>query len=237
MTAFVIDICLIGMLISLIGIASFRLTDGRIRLSSGLLDFSTCSKADPKQIGLPIPPHFNVTETEDCTANFLGFEHDRTVTITEVTESDTVIQKNSFSGSVYYKRSFSYPLDPSGHLTEPFYLDRLWLILLPAYILLAEWLFARTLGKRLMGLRIRSLNGGPIDFIQALKRLIIRFLPWPFWILAYIPAVGKSTTLLLSVDALLVIAAAAVIVNLFLATRRRVLPWDDAWAATEVVRD
>jgi len=224
--AFIIDACLIGLLISAIGVICFRLTDGRMRLSSGLFDITLCSKADPQNIGLPIPPHFNVTAAEDCTNRFLGLQHDRVATITEITGS----------GSVIYKRSISYPLDLNGRPAEPLYLDFLWLILLPAYILLAEWRYARTVGKRLMDVRIRSLNAAPIDFVQALKRLVIRFLPWPFWALAYVAPVSENMTLFVSVTALLAITGLPVVLNFILATRRRVLPWDDAWAATEVVR-
>ena len=224
--AFVIDVCLIGLLISVIGVISFRLTDGRTRLSSGLFDISICSKADPQKIGLPIPPNFNVTEADDCTKGFLGLQHDRVVTITEITES----------GSVVYKRSFSYALDSNGHPTDVLYIDFTWLILLPVYILLAEWRFARTIGKRLLGIRIRSLSGGPIGFVQALKRLIIRFLSWPFWALSYAAPVQASMSLFLFVSGLLCVSGLTVGVNFILATRHRLLPWDDRWALTEVVR-
>jgi uncharacterized RDD family membrane protein YckC len=223
--AFTIDLCLIGLLISVTGVFSFRLTDGRVRLSSAVFDISICSKADPQQIGLQIPQHFNVSTAQDCTKTFFGLEHDRIVTITEVTQS----------GSVTYKRSITYPLDLNGRPTEALYLDFLWLILAPAYFLFAEWHYARTIGKGLMRVRIRSLNGGPIDFGQALKRAVIRFLPWPFWALAYVFPISQNLTLFISVAALMSITGLAVALNFLLATRRRLLPWDDAWAATEVV--
>jgi len=43
------------------------------------------------------------------------------------------------------------------------------------YFTLSEALFGRTLGKRLMGLRVRSESGSPIVFWQALVRNLLRF--------------------------------------------------------------
>jgi uncharacterized RDD family membrane protein YckC len=224
-SALFIDICLIALVIGLIGLVLFEPTEGRIRVQSMLIDIGVCSKVDPNQVVLPTPAPFPVTNACQCTKRFFGLVHDRTLTISEVTRS----------GSVTYTRSLTFPVDADGRVTQAFYVDFLWLILFPAYLLLLEWRFGRTLGKHLVHIRVRSLDTGPVAFVQAAKRTAIRFLPSPLWLLLFAVPWSFNAYILLC----LIIAGVGLViaVNFALKTRRRELPWDDRWAATEVVHD
>jgi uncharacterized RDD family membrane protein YckC len=222
--AILIDICLFSVVIGLIGLLLFQPTEGRIRVQNMLIDFRVCSKVDPSQVELPTPPPFRITNAVQCTKSFFGLVHDRTLTVSEVTPS----------GSVTYTRALTYPVDADGHVTQVLYVDLLELIIFPAYLLLLEWRFGRTLGKHFVHIRVRSLNGGPVTFVQAVKRTLIRFLFLPPWLLLF---AWWSFNAYIGVGLLMAGIGLAIVINWSLKTGRRELPWDDRWAATEVVRD
>lgn len=234
--AFVIDLALCALVVTVAGVLLFGLTDGRVRVGTALIDVNRCIQIDPQRIEVRLPPQFNVTAAEQCTKSFFGIVHDRTLRVAQVTQS----------GSTTYTRAITYPVDADGRPTRAFYVDYLTWVLLVAYVLLLEWRRGQTLGKRLMRIRVKSLRGGPITFAQAVKRSVIRFLPWPlFWLPFMLPLMfgensffafatsGEAVVLMV----IMVIAFLIFVGNFAQRTRRHELPWDDRWAATEVVRD
>jgi uncharacterized RDD family membrane protein YckC len=234
--AILIDLALIAFISTITGVLLFGPTDGRIRVGSALIDFTRCSRVDPQQLTLPDPPPFHITNADRCTKAFFGIVHDRILRVAEITHS----------GATTYTRWMTYPVDADGHVTKAFYTDYLTLIVLVAYVLLLEWRYGWTLGKRVMHIRVQSLGGGPITFIQAVIRSAVRFLPWPLFALPFILplftsyeaffAFAASTTAKMLI-LVTFIAALVFIANYVAATCRRKLPCDDRLAGTEVVRN
>jgi uncharacterized RDD family membrane protein YckC len=103
---------------------------------------------------------------------------------------------------------------------------------LPLYLLVLEWRFGSTAGKRLLGIAVRSAGGGSLSFAQALKRVALRSVPLTLSIVTlFLPPEHNVV-----ITELVVLAAAAVlIVNVFVATGRGTLAWHDRWAGTEVI--
>jgi len=234
--AITIDLALIALVVTIAGVLLFGPTDGRVRIGGALIDVTRCSSVDPQQLVLANPPPFHITNARRCTKSFLGLVHDRTLQVSEVTRS----------GAITYTRGMTYPVDADGRVVPVFYVDNLILVLFVGYVLWLEWRFGQTLGKRIMHIRVQSLGGGPINFAQAVKRSVIRFLPW-LLLLLLITLLGMfganvffavaSGAMIWMLWVVVVFTALVYVVNFVQTTRRRELPWHDRWAATEVVRD
>lgn len=239
--AILIDVALVALASASIGAILLGLTDGRVRIGSTLIDITICSPVDPQQFKLPSPPSsFHVTNTDQCAKSFFGIVHDRFVRVSEVTHS----------GLTTYSRALTYPIDADGRVVSVHYIDYLIYVLLLAYVVLMEWLCGWTIGKEIMRIRVQSLGGGPlgggpITFVQAVKRSVIRFLPWPLFLLPFVVPVlagyGMFSIIATTADAGILALVLCIVVVIFMwnfvqATRRRELPWDDRWAKTEVVR-
>jgi uncharacterized RDD family membrane protein YckC len=257
--AIILDLILISATIAVIGVCLALATDGKVRVSNALVNATNCTSGGPEPLDLQLPADFHVTNVVRCTRSFLGVPYDWSLTVGEVTgpEPSTTL-KRYWSRSINlgkvtrpgptFERSITVPLDPEGHITNAFYLDSLTGFVLAAYLLLLEWRFGATVGKRLFGLRVRSLEGGPISFAQASKRIGMRMVPFllEMGAVVYEMAVGPIAAFdrpltdymdvpyieLAGADKLLMIAF---LVNFIRAIHRNALPWHDRWAGTEVV--
>lgn len=111
--------------------------------------------------------------------------------------------------------------------------------LLPAlYLLLLEWRFGVTLGKRAFAIRVQAPGGGPISFKQALKRVAIRLIPLISLVaiaLMLMPPAPLWSGYFLAIGLVGVAAIIVSLVNLFITADRGNRPWHDRWAGTEVV--
>jgi uncharacterized RDD family membrane protein YckC len=232
--AFVIDAMLASAVIALIGVPFYGPTDGVIRVSNTVIHTTSCSAVAPDQTGAQLPADFKATAAAICVRRFFGTEHDRLLIVREVSKS----------GSITYTREITMPVDAKGRVVKAFYLDLVTLIVLAAYLLIAEWRFGTTAGKTSLGLRVRSLGGGPITLSQAAIRTSIRLAPFvPFEIFMLVaaardPAQGAAFLLsnLLIVSLVTLVLMLTFLLNFILAVRRKSLPWHDRWAGTEVVR-
>lgn len=230
--ALVIDACAVGAVIAAIGIPLFSLTDGRIRVSSMLVDYSTCSTAAVPE-GLDLLVDFKVTHVRRCTRSFFGIVHDRTLTVSQVTRS----------GSVTYTRSITFSADADWRPTQAFYLDYLSIFILVIYRIVLEWRFGATLGKDTLYMRVQPVGGGAMTAAAAVKRTLMCFIPvYPF-MLAAVPLMALSPTNIVAplnyFYVFLFVGVALTVVfglNFILAVRRANLPWHDRWAGTEVIR-
>ncbi len=237
--AFVLDLILICALIACIGVVLAGATDGKVRVANTLVDYATCTTGGPKPEDLQLPSDFKITAIRRCTHYVFGKAHDWSLGVFEVTRTGP----NST-----YTRSVTVPVDPAGHVTEAFYLDYLTIFVLAAYWLLLEWQFGTTPGKRILGVRVRPLGGGPMSLAQSGRRTAIRMIPFVPAIVAciYQMAVGpvrfvnafleQPAINLLVGGAICLVLLLAFVVNFIVTTRRRTLPWHDHGAGTEAVR-
>ena len=63
------------------------------------------------------------------------------------------------------------------------------LVATAAYWIIPEWLVGVTVGKLLCGLRVRSLAGSPMSFVQSIKRNVLRLLDFfPFYLPGFVSA-------------------------------------------------
>jgi uncharacterized RDD family membrane protein YckC len=237
-----IDLLVISVLIAVIGLASTGLTGGKVRVANTVVDFFDCTGSEPPPRDLPVLEGFEGADARRCTRSVLGIAHDWRLVVRE---------KMTAGEDERNRRQVSIPLDAKGHPVRAFYLDDLIPLVLAAYLLLLEWRFGTTLGKRMVGIRVRSLGGGPMDFVQAGKRVLMRLIVLlPASTTQILP--GSSTeshgitfglrlTLLHSIPDLgtwsdvLNVLALAYLVSFIVTTSRRTLPLHDRWARTEAV--
>lgn len=232
--AFLIDVMLVSAVIALVGVPFYGPTDGAIRVSNTVIHATTCTAIAPNRIDVQLPADFKATTAAICVRKFFGQEHDRLLVVREV----------SRSGSVTYTREITMPVDAKGRVVRVFYLDYLTLIVLAAYLLVAEWRFGTTAGKTTVSLRVRSLDGAPITLSQAAIRTLVRLAPFApvviFMLVAAVRDPAQGAAFLLSNLATISLVSLALILilllNFILTVRRRDLPWHDRWAGTEVVR-
>jgi uncharacterized RDD family membrane protein YckC len=235
--AFILDWILVSVLVSAIGVVLGIMTDGKVRVGDTMLSSSTCTSGEAIPPGLDLPADFKATEITRCTSYLFGMAHDWTLKLAETTR---IGPRSTFT------RSGTVALDRAGHVTDAFYLDNLTVFVVFAYLLILEWRFGTTAAKRMLGIRVRSLGGDPMSFVQAGRRALMRMIPFlavieaPFYEMSVgsvkpFPEWPVTVNLVAVATWLLIFAAFAV--NFAAATRRRALPWHDRWARTEAVYD
>jgi len=231
--ALAIDAAAVGAVLALAGLMLFQPTGGRVRIANvPFVNHTVCAS-----IGVEL----RVTETaskrrEVCASSLFGVVHDRWITTTD----------ERSSGGIATSRSVSVPIDAEGRAVRAFYLDWLLVYLLVAYLVVAEWRFGTTLGKRALGLRVVSQDtGGALHFTAACRRLL-RFLPvvpaalWIVLAMTIDPAgelaqSGGYWTAVLSLQVLSAALWLAILGNFVMAIIDEDLPWHDRWAGTDVV--
>jgi uncharacterized RDD family membrane protein YckC len=169
--AFLIDLLLVAALFNLLGVVLFASTEGKVRVGTTIpADYASCSDVPERPTGLILPDDFKLTRagTAYCTMYFFGLVHDRVLVVADVQQS----------GALTVTRKISFPVDTDGHLVNALYIDYFLLLFLLAYLWLSQWLFGRTLGKRIAGLSVHSLTGGRLTAWQITKRELVRFIPF-----------------------------------------------------------
>ncbi len=233
--AFAIDIFTVSVVVSLSGVWLAGATGGSVRIGEvvGGRLHCTVGRATPPEFELPA--NTTVDTVARCTKELLGVPYDWSLIIR------SQIQKNVGDSSA---QVITVPIGPTGRVTETIYLDSLVIFVFGAYAFLSEWWFGATLGKRILGIRVRSCSGGPIDYRNSAKRAMMRmvaFVP-SMAVAAYATGSPKFAEWLLEHPAGKIIAeviialwSIAFAVNFIVATTRRALPWHDRWAGTEAV--
>jgi len=232
--AFVIDGLAVGLILTLIGLALFEPTDERVRVSPIVGGNTTCTNVNPEQVKLPLPAGFKVTTAQHCITTFLGRTVDRNLVLTELTKED----RGSYE--LTYTRSLSYPVNGHRQTTDAIKLDQFWIFLLFAYLLLAEWRLGTTLGKKLVGVRVRPVGGGALTFVQTMKRLLVLFIPFSMFALTLFGTemsalLLEHTVVFIALCVAWVVLCLVFLVNFIRAVRADDLPWHDRWGQTEVV--
>jgi uncharacterized RDD family membrane protein YckC len=235
--AFLIDFALIIAITGPIGLWLGSATSGSVRISNTIVDSSVCMGGTmPPE--LQLPSDFKVTNIVQCTKYFFGIPHDWVLSL---------IERTPLGSNSAYTRGVTVPLDPTGQLTNPFYVDILAPFLLAAYLFLAERKFGSSVGKRTLRVVVRSIDGKPLRAIQAAKRTVLYMVPILSYqtILLYLMMIdsrkwvvevfGHATAYRAAWLAIILLTLAFAI-NFIVTTWRRTLPWHDEWAGTEVVR-
>ncbi len=153
-----IDLLLVNLLVVVTGLALTGLTGGKVRIAgSTIVDAVDCTATGP------VPRGF-LDITLNCRRSVLGLAHDWT------------LEKMTRGADGQHDFRVETPLDAQGNQVRAFYIDDLIPFVLAAYFLLLEWCFGTTPGKRITGVGVRSLGGGPMDLVQAGKRMLVRFM-------------------------------------------------------------
>jgi uncharacterized RDD family membrane protein YckC len=235
--ALTVDAFVVHIATALVGLMLFQPTHGAVRIAEIPLGKSrVCASVTVDRNTLALPAELAVSRAAVCVSSVLGLVHDRWLEVTDQRQS----------GSVTSIRAITLPLDETGRVMRAVYLDYLWIFILAFYLLVLEGMSGTTLGKRVLGVQIRSPGRGRPTLAAVCRRLIIRFLP----ILPVVPLVvvamasGPMAVLLLwSRYWLIVMALCAVsavtfvvlLVNFVSASINDDLPWHDRWAGTEAV--
>jgi uncharacterized RDD family membrane protein YckC len=233
--AFLIDAVAVSLLLTVIGLALFAPSGERIRVTP-VFGNTHCTAVDPQELGFTPPDGFKVTSVARCTRTFLGRVVDRVVRAQEVTKGP-----ETDDYEVTYRRSLTYTVDAQGRPVDVVHLDAYWVHVLAVYLLLAEWLFGATLGKALLGVRVKPLAGVALKFDQVARRVLVRMIPFAP---VAMPSVGakmsalllENVPLFLAVVGVWVLVSVVFLVNFVRAVRAGNLPWHDRAARTEAVR-
>lgn len=239
--AIAVDLLLINLLIAVIGLALTGVTGGKVRVANTVLNVVDCTSSEPVPSGLELPDGFEAGDAHRCTRSVVGIVHDWKLVVSE---------KATVGEDPKDRRQITLSADRMGRPVQAFYLDDLILVVLAAYLLVLEWLFGATLGKYIVGIRVQSLGGAPLDIIQAGKRMLIRLIvllsgsPTGSTIESSAETHRISLTLVTShsigdfglwSDGLKFLVI-AYFISFIVATSRRFLPLHDRWAGTEAVR-
>jgi uncharacterized RDD family membrane protein YckC len=225
---FGIDAALVMVLSTAIGIGLFEPTGGWIRASIAPLGTLDCTSFPVDRIDVPIPPGFKVTNALHCTHYFFRSVYNWSLTLVDQTQT----------GWISYSRFITIATDAEGQPTSTFYVDDFWGVFLASYLLLSEWRFGTTFGKRVVGIRIQSIGGGALNFAQAAKRILVRLIPLgPLVVAAPVKAIGFSPGLIGILIFMILFGAPLIValLNFFRTVGRGDLPWHDRWARTEAI--
>jgi hypothetical protein len=231
--ALLLDLAAVHAALALAGVLLFQATDGFVRV--GKLPFVESAVCRSLTNTFRSDARSDTVSTTTCESDVFGFVHDRR----------TELSDERRTGAVTVTRSHSYPVDADGRATRAFYLDHLVGFLLAAYLLVAEWRFGTTLGKRALDMCVQMRDGGPPRLVNAGKRLL-RLMPLlplaPIGSMAMtIDPAGElalSSGYEIVVMVLYLVSAAlwlAVGANFVMAEANGALPWHDRWAGTDVV--
>lgn len=231
--AIFIDGLVVSLILGLLGVTLFAPTGGKVRVSDIEGNSTQCGQPGVQASELSLLRDFKIKNASQCTSRFLGYVYDRYLVLSETTRP----------GTATYMSTLQYPIDADGHPSSAFYLDDLLPLVLAGYLVLLEWKQGSTVGKRLLGLQVRSLSGGPLSLAQAVKRTALRFIPvFPITLLYPMRAAMPLDSLpdlasYFSSGTFFAFAAGGVISwNFGSAIHRGELPWHDRWAGTEVIR-
>ncbi len=232
--ALFIDFTVVSGLITALGIVLYGPTHGAIRIGSSPVLYTTCGPTWVDLATLKLPADFKVTRALTCTSYFFGWEHDRTVVVREVTRTEFAT----------YTRSVTMPIDRNDKIANPLYLDPLIIVLLALYLVLLEWRYGTTIGKRALKIWVRSSDGKALHASRAMDRTAVRFIPvLPFLALAVFPTWLGATQSFESLTSKYFLAGVllsvgltlAFLINFIKAVSRGNQPWHDRAAGTEVV--
>jgi uncharacterized RDD family membrane protein YckC len=165
--AFLIDLLLVHWLVAAIGLGAIELTGSRVRVANAIDDVRTCSAWEAIPPGLSVPGEFAGGDMRRCTRSVYGFDYDRMLVVREA--ASPAIDDSE-------RKQITIAIDADGRPVHAFYLDSLTPLVLALYLLLLEWRFGATLGKLALGIRVVTLGGGSIGFLQAGKRALVRAL-------------------------------------------------------------
>jgi uncharacterized RDD family membrane protein YckC len=239
--AIAIDLLVINLLIAVVGLVATALTDARVRVANTVLNVVDCASRVPVSPGVKLPDGFEAADARLCTRSVFGFVHDWKL---------VVIDKAKAGEDASDRRQIAITADSVGRPVHAYYLDDMILVVFGAYLIILQWRFGTTLGKRVLGIHVRSLTGAPLTAVQAVNRvmptLIVllaanmsessssRSLPETYLISLELVTSHSNIDYGVWAEALKLIALLYVI-SLVVTSSRRTAPLHDQWAATEVV--
>ena len=239
--AIAIDLLVINLLIAVVGLAATGLTDARVRVANTVLNVVDCASLVPVSPGVRLPDSFEAADARLCTRSVFGIVHDWTLVVSETAKAGEDARD---------RRQIAIPADSTGRAVHAYYLDDVIVVVLGVYLIILQWRFGTTLGKRIVGIRVQSLSGAPLTIFQAATRNS----PTLIVLLAVFVTEGSSSPLLPATylinlrlvtshgiadfglwwDGLKLIAF-LYFISLVVTSKRRTQPLHDQWAATEVV--
>jgi uncharacterized RDD family membrane protein YckC len=226
LVSLVVDIGIVAFTLGLIAVLLFTLTDGRLRINETLINSPRCADIPLANTGVRLPPQFAVKSVQLCTHTFFGIAFDRNLVILGTVES----------GSGTDSRKMHGPADRNGRVVQATYLNAVTIPFLLLYLFFTELRFGGSFGKLLMELRVRSLGGQPLAFGQASWRVAARAAPLIAGFVMMLLPVTLGAAYFLAAVAVVLAGSIAILVNVFIATRKGELLWHDRVTGTEVVR-
>lgn len=162
-----VDVLIINLVVALIGLALVEVTGGRVRVASTTFNVVNCTSSEPVPAGLALPGDFEAASARRCTWSVLGIAHDWRLVVTERPAA------GEDSSNV---RQITLATDEAWRPARPFYLDDLVLVILAPYLILLEWWFGATIGKYVVGIRTKLLDGATLTLPAATKRNVIKLI-------------------------------------------------------------
>lgn len=239
--ALAIDTLFVSLLVAAIGLALTGITDTRVRVANTVLNVVDCNRRVPVPPGMNVPGVSEVAEARLCTRSAFGFAHDWTLVVSEAAKA------GDDAGD---RRRTTRPATRAGQPVHAFYLDDTIVGVLGVYLITLQWWFGTTLGKRVVGLHVKSLDGTPPTLLQSAARTV----PTLIVLLAFYMSEASSAsslpeTYVISFEPLgsrrfpsngvwtdgLKLIASLYVLGLAIAGYRNKRPLHDEWAGTEVI--
>ena len=237
-----VDVLIINLVVALIGLALLEVTGERVRVASTIFNVVNCTSSEPVPAGLALPDDFEAASARRCIWSVLGIAHDWKLVVAE---------RPAAGEDPDDVRQITLPTDETWRPARPFYLDDLILVILAPSLILLEWWFGATIGKYVVGVRTRLLDGATLTLPAATKRNVIKLIVLAAGtgevLVRRLPPTDTQVFNLKLVtshgidhlgvfaDVLQLLALAYVISVVVLTVRHRRL-LHDQWAGTDVVR-
>ncbi len=247
--AVVLDWLIVGTLVTGVVVAAYPATGGAVRMNQPPMRFTVCQPStlpagfDPA-MAIPgvdpalqarimgDPADFRPNQITECVISLFGLEVDRQRTISQVWQD----------GAVTRSISYNVPVDASGTVATPLYLDNAIGPAMLVLLALMEWLFGVSFGKAVTGLRVfaRGFEQRRAGFGAVLARNLLIYGPFAtFSLFSLATVTGRipgGIPVMIAGGTLMVLMLGWLIALLVGLIRGRPDPFWDVWSRTRVVR-
>lgn len=232
--ALLIDIVVVGIIVQLLGLAAYPLTNGYVQ-TNGVVRHSQCNVDRVAPPGVTVRLAFEPTYFTHCRIGLFGFEMARTLTVGRVDRVEWPL-----IGMVNYTQSFAVMVNRDGRIIPGVTIDLLVFPLLLLYRIVFERRYGAALGKwmlqqRVVGQTTRALAS--IDYV-ILRNLVFALPFLPLTVLAVWPTTSgvQSTPLWIIFGTAIACVVIAFIVAAIQIVRRRDTFYDRRAGTTVIQR-
>lgn len=161
--AAIIDWIIVSLPFQILAVVLFSMTSGMVQMDSGFFKYCEVVKNIPMPLDPPPPQDFNVGQV--CRISLFGATTGAILTVSRVTRQ----------GATTTRVSQGYMLDSSGQPIHGTSIDGIAEAAFLAYLVLMIWKTGRTLGSRVLSIRVVDVSNPGASEVS-LRKVILRYL-------------------------------------------------------------